>query len=161
MTDFPINDIAFNDDAYENHLAAPSSLKNQNGPSEITFTPSDFGYDEKRIFVNVWFWPGVRFVYAPGYVVWRSPWRWGLYPKWWRPWRPIGYRAFYGRCATHRLLFHRVPTRGVVLANRLYAPRRNHSTLVVHKRRSTVIIKSRPGGRVKAVKIKRGRGRRP
>ena len=30
-----------------------------------------------RIWVNVWFWPCVSYMYAPGYVVWASPWYWG------------------------------------------------------------------------------------
>ena len=29
-----------------------------------------------RAIVNVWLWPSVRFVFAPAYVVWASPWRW-------------------------------------------------------------------------------------
>lgn len=161
MIDFPINDKAFNKAYNKNHFAAQSALNNQNGPSESSFLSNNFGYKETQVFVNVWLWPGVRFVYTPGYAGWRSPWRWGLYPKWWRPWRPIGYRAFYGRSATHSVFFHRVPRRGVVVAHRLYAPRRNHTTIIVHRnRRSSVIIKSKPG-RVKAVRVKRGRGRRP
>ena len=138
-----------------------AQLKYQNGPSEVFFASDMTGLDAGQVFVNVWFWPGVRFVYAPGYVVWRSPWRWGWYPKWWRPWRPVGHRVFYGRCASYRVIYHRVPSRRVVTAHRLYAPRRNHSTIIVHKnRRSAVIIKSKPG-RVRADKVKRGRGRRP
>ena len=138
-----------------------TQLKYQNGPSEVFFASDMTGLDAGQGFVNVWFWPGVRFVYAPGYVVWRSPWRWGWYPKWWRPWRPVGHRVFYGRCASYRVIYHRVPSRRVVTAHRLYAPRRNHSAIIVHKnRRSAVIIKSKPG-RVRAVKVKRGRGRRP
>lgn len=33
-----------------------------------------------RIVVNVWLWPSVRFMYAPAYRVWVSPWRWRVYP---------------------------------------------------------------------------------
>jgi len=33
-------------------------------------------------------WPLIRFIYYPGYVVWRSSWYWGYYPSYWRPWRP-------------------------------------------------------------------------
>lgn len=144
-------------DTYDLH----TRLKFQNGPSELFYSSDMSSLDHRQIFVNVWFWPGVRFVYAPGYAVWRSPWRWGLYPKWWRPWRPVGHRVFVGRCARYRVFYHRVPSRRVVVAHRLYAPRRNHSTIIVHKnRRSAVIIKSKPG-RVKAVRVKRGRGRRP
>jgi hypothetical protein len=33
-------------------------------------------------------------LFAPGYRPWRSPYRWGHYPPWFRPWRPIP-RATY------------------------------------------------------------------
>jgi len=156
MNRLHIDDMAVYD-TYDQH----ARLKYQKGPSQL-FSSSDMSsLDNGQIFVNVWFWPVVRFVYAPGYAVWRSPWRWGLYPKWWRPWRPVGHRVFVGRCAKYRVFYHRVPTRRVVVAHGLYLPRRNHSAIIVHKnRRSAVIIKSKPG-RVKAVKVKRGRGRRP
>jgi len=161
MIRIQMDDIAMVDNNDEQYALVQTRQKYQNGPSEL-FSSSDMNsFDNGQVFVNVWFWPGVRFVYAPGYVVWRSPWRWGWYPKWWRPWRPVGHRVFYGRSASYRIIYHRVPSRRVVVAHRLYAPRRNHSTIIVHKnRRSAVIIKSKPG-RVKAVKVKRGRGRRP
>jgi hypothetical protein len=50
-----------------------------------------------RIIVNVWFWPSIRFLYAPGYVVWVSPHRWAFYPRWWRPWRVHHHHVFYKR----------------------------------------------------------------
>jgi hypothetical protein len=120
-----------------------------------------YSLQDGRAFVNVWFWPGVRFVYAPGYVAWRSPWRWGLYPKWWKPWRPHNFSNFYGRCAPNRIYFHRVSTRRVGIARGIYSPRRSRSTLIIHNnRKPSVIIKGHRGGRVKAVKIRRARGRR-
>ena len=161
MIRIEMDDMAFKDSYDQQSTFVQSRLKYQNGPSEIFVSSEMYGLDSRQVFVNVWFWPGVRFIYAPGYAVWRSPWRWGWYPKWWRPWRPVGHRVFYGRSASYRIIYHRVPSRRVVVAHRLYAPRRNHSTIIVHKnRRSAVIIKSKPG-RVKAVKVKRGRGRRP
>ena len=33
-------------------------------------------------------WPCVRYMFAPGYIVWTSPWSWYYYPNYWRPWRP-------------------------------------------------------------------------
>lgn len=41
-------------------------------------------------------WPLVRFIFWPGYVVWRSPWYWGYYPYWWNPWRPYYWHYYYG-----------------------------------------------------------------
>jgi hypothetical protein len=146
---------------YYDTYASLATHKKMHGP--FVYIDADGRFElQHQVFVNVWFWPGVRFIYAPGYVVWRSPWRWGLYPKWWRPWSPRGFSVFYGRCATYRVHFHRVPTRSVPAARGIYAPRRSRSSFVIHNnRRSTTIIKTNPRGRVKAVKVKRGRGRRP
>lgn len=41
-------------------------------------------------------WPIVLFMFRPVYVVWRSPWYWGYYPSYWRPWRPWYWHQYYG-----------------------------------------------------------------
>ncbi len=41
-------------------------------------------------------WNVVRYIYVPNYVVWRSPWRWGYYPSYWRPWQPSYWHYYYG-----------------------------------------------------------------
>ena len=41
-------------------------------------------------------WPVIRFMYYPGYRVWRSSWYWGYYPSYWRPWRPSYWHYYYG-----------------------------------------------------------------
>jgi hypothetical protein len=122
------------------------------GPNipEITVTP---------IIVNVWFWPSVRFLFAPGYVVWVSPHHWGFYPRWFKPWRPYRHTVFYARCAPHRVNYHRTNVHRVVIARKVYTPRRKSSTLVVHNRRGTTVIHKNKRGNVKAVKVK-SRGRR-
>ena len=66
------------------------------------------------IVVNVWIWPCVRFVYAPVYRPWVSPWRWRVYPTYWHPWHPLAWHVFhplrlryhhgYAVCHTHRVL---------------------------------------------------------
>ncbi|MDI1316531.1 hypothetical protein [Flavobacterium sp.] len=107
--------------------------------------------------VNVWVWPSVRYVYAPNYVVWVSPYRWRAYPGWWRPWRPIGYRVFYGNGTRYRPHYHVVTVRRVAAVRKVYYPRRHTSTLVVHNRRGTTVIQKNKRGNVKAVKVKRNR----
>lgn len=102
------------------------------------------------IVVNVWFWPCVRHVYAPGYRLWISPWRWHHYPGWWRPWRPLGwsvwhpYRSYYHRnfivVSTHRMVnAHRIYTpfhsRSVTVHTRYTAARNNYT---VTRKRTTV-----------------------
>lgn len=104
--------------------------------------PNGMHYDAKPIGVNVWLWPAVRFMYRPGYVVWRSPWRWRVYPQGWRPWRVVSYSVFTTRCAPHRLVYRRVPTRTVVVAHRVYRPNRRHTTVVVNKRRGTRVVRT-------------------
>jgi hypothetical protein len=41
-------------------------------------------------------WPVIRFIFFPGYVVWRSSWYWGYYPFYWHPWRPWYWHYYYG-----------------------------------------------------------------
>ncbi|MGC4040112.1 MAG: hypothetical protein QM710_04800 [Flavobacterium sp.] len=110
--------------------------------------------------VNVWLWPGVRYVYGPRYVVWVSPYRWRNYPGWWRPWRPVAHTVFYGYGIRYRPYYHYVTTRRVVAARNIYYPRRHSSTLVVHNRRGTTVIHKNRRGTVRAVKVNRAKIRR-
>lgn len=57
--------------------------------------PSPYYNNKPALVVNVWGWPCVRFVYAPSYRPWVSPWRWRIYPSWWKPWRPLGWSAWH------------------------------------------------------------------
>lgn len=87
-------------------------------------------YYEKPIVVNVWFWPSVRFVFAPGYRLWVSPWRWHYYPAWWKPWKPYRWHVWH----PFRVHYHRpfvvVHTHRVLHAHRVYSPHRTHSVTV-------------------------------
>ncbi len=132
----------------ENTIAEPFDVNEKmdsgkNGPAipELITT---------RIVVNVWFWPSIRFIYAPGYRVWISPFRWAMYPRWWKPWRPIRHTVFVTRCHVHKTYIHRTPTSRVVV-HKSYAPRRHSSTTVVKNRRGTTVVHKGRAGRVKAV----------
>jgi hypothetical protein len=98
--------------------------------------PSANFFETNRIVVNVFFWPGVRFVYGPVYRPWVSPWRWRHYPNYWRPWRPYAWHVFHPR----RVYYHRhyavVRTHRVVAAHRIYTPYRVSSVTV--RTRTTV-----------------------
>lgn len=107
------------------------------------------------IVVNVWGWPSVRFVYRPAYVAYVSPWRWGLYPAWWRPWRPRPWGVFHVRVAPYRVHYHVVTTHRVVRAHRVYTPHRSHST-VVHTRTVTK-VNARGGTKTTSKTTVRGR----
>lgn len=134
--------------------------------------PAAFYLDEPyRIVVNVFFWPGVRFVYRPAYVPWVSPWRWRHYPGWWRPWRPLSWHVYHPM----RMHYHRhcavVRTHRVVVAHRVYSPHRVSSVTVrtrttvarnnyrVTRTKRTVITGPR-GGRPAGKAVKRGKGKR-
>ena len=91
-----------------------------------------------RIVVNVWLWPSVRFVYAPIYRPWVSPWRWRHYPAWWRPWRPLRWHAWHPR---HRIYHHPfvvVHTHRVIRAHAIYRPARV-SSVTVRTRNATAV----------------------
>lgn len=134
----------------ENTIAEPFETediieKSKSGPDQPKISST-------RIVVNVWFWPSVRFLYAPGYVVWVSPHRWGFYPRWWKPWRPSHHSIFHSRCAPHRVYYHRTSTHRVVVAQKTYSPRRHASTLVVKNRRGTTVIHKNKKDKVKITK---------
>lgn len=95
-----------------------------------------------RIVVNVWGWPTVRFVYAPGYRLWVSPWRWRSYPVWFSPWRPRPFHVWHPLVVVHRPHYHIVPTHRVVRAHAVYAPRRVGST-TVHTH--TTVVRTKKG----------------
>jgi hypothetical protein len=88
-----------------------------------------------RIVVNVWFWPCVQTIYAPAYVVYTSPHRWGFYPKWYKPWRPFRHQIFYANCAPHRLFFGYTTVRRMNVAHKIYAPRRRSTTIIFNNNR--------------------------
>jgi hypothetical protein len=91
-----------------------------------------------RIVVNVWGWPSVRFVYAPGYRVWVSPWYWGYYPRAWRPWRPHPFRVFWPRTTRYHMHYHVVGVHRVTHAHRVYTPVRRTSVKVTRTHSASV-----------------------
>jgi hypothetical protein len=87
-------------------------------------------YSANGIVVNVWGWPCVRFVYAPAYVVWVSPFSWRAHPVWYRPWRPMAYAVYRPLRFRYRPHYAVVTTRRVVVAPRIYKPMRVTSVTV-------------------------------
>ncbi len=105
-----------------------------------------------QIVVNVWYWPCVRAIWAPGYVLWVSPWRWRNYPVWWSPWRPIAWRTWHARPRPFAPRYiHVVGTHRVVKAHRIYTSHRVHSPVV---RQKTTVVKSRRGTTIKRTETK-------
>lgn len=116
------------------------------GPEEMT--------ESEEIVVNVWIWPTVRYIYAPRYTVYVSPWRWALYPDWWKPWRPYRWSLFHSRRAHYRIGFGPTTTHRVTHAHQIYRPVRRTSITV--KRRSV----TRVSVRSKTEKNRRGVNRK-
>ncbi|MGZ8557611.1 MAG: hypothetical protein ACXWWC_04740 [Chitinophagaceae bacterium] len=91
-----------------------------------------------RIVINVWRWPSVRFVYAPGYRPWVSPWSWRNHPAWWRPWKPLAWHSWHPRHVHFHRHFAVVRTHRVVRAHAIYRPARVHS-VAVRNRHATAV----------------------
>ena len=93
--------------------------------------PSPYYPNKPVLVVNVWTWPCVRFVYAPSYRPWVSPWRWRSYPGWWKPWRPLRWSAWHPVSNKHYGPTVRVAhTHRTVKAHKAYRPLRVTSTTV-------------------------------
>lgn len=117
-------------------------------------------YEFRRVVVNVYFWTPVRFIYAPRYRPYVSPYRWRTYPRWWRPWRPVSFRVYHGFHARHYRHYHVVRTHRVVRAHRVYTPHRRTSTVV--RKRTTVVRTNKNGNRVvrqKTTTVKKRNGK--
>lgn len=115
---------------------------------------------DANVVVNVWAWPSVRYVYAPSYVLWVSPWGWRARPVWYHPWRPVRYHVFYPYRAPYRNHFVIVHNHRVVHAHRVYTPYRTTSVTVrtrnqasVTRYRTTRTVSPSPGNKqVKATR---------
>ncbi len=89
--------------------------------------------DVKFVTVNVWLWPCVKFIYAPAYVTWASPWKWHYYPVWWKPVPPLKWRIYNNYCLPYHVLYHRVYVHRVIIAHKIYKPYRRTSVIVVNR----------------------------
>lgn len=151
----------------ENYIVEPFDAEDEAAEGKGPAADLEF----RRIRVNVWGWGLVRFVYRPNYVRYESPWRWNVYPRVWRPWRPVSIAVFRPRVVRYKRPYRVTTTRRVVRAHNIYTPRRRSSTVVVSRRTvrtgrgvktNTRVRVAKPGGRVKTgrrtVKKRRGGG---
>jgi len=103
-----------------------------NGKTSDSKFTSDFA-GKSVIIVNVWGWPCVRYVYAPAYVVWVSPWHYRNRPPYWRPWHPVAWRVHHARVVRYHHHCRVVRVHRVMRAHRAYRRHRVHSA-VYHQR---------------------------
>lgn len=86
-----------------------------------------------KVVINVWAWPAVRYIYAPGYIVYRPAWRWRYYPVYWKPWRTYPYRRYAYYARPYRVHYQVVHVHRVVHAPRIYKPYRTTSIVVKNR----------------------------
>lgn len=134
-TESAVIQIAGDEDIYgEQILVEPTS---ETGGAYIDYSnntnlsgPNPEFYEDRSVVVNVWLWPSVRFVFAPGYTLWTSAWRWRYYPVWWKPWKPFGWHVWHPFRVHYHRPFAVVHTHRVIHAHRVYAPFRTGSVTV-------------------------------
>jgi len=120
-------------------IVEPLEQANATGTTTTrTTTATSAPATRTRVVVNVWAWPAVRYMYAPAYTVWASPWGWRAHPVWWRPWHPVRWHAFYAGYAPYRPHYTVVHVHRVPYAHRVYVPVRTTSVTVVNRNRATV-----------------------
>ncbi len=105
------------------------------------YGPSGADVEFRRLFVNVYYWPTVRSLFRPRYSFYRSPWSWGYYPDFYRPWRPWAYSYYYDRCSFYRRPYWRVaPAVRIVYVNNYYFPRRRTYVPYVRNRYNDCVV---------------------
>lgn len=148
----------------EDHIVEPFEAEgemNGKGPA------ADMEFRVVRL--NVWSWGLVRFIYGPTYVAYTSPYRWNVYPRAWRPWRPVSVVVFRPRVVRYRRPYRVTTTRRVVRAHSIYTPRRKSSSVVVSRRtvptrngvRTNTRVRTNRNGRVRTgskTTVRRRRG---
>jgi hypothetical protein len=102
-------------------------------------------YTFAKIVINVWTWPTVRYIYTPRYRPYVSPWRWRLYPNYWKPWRPHPLNILTSRRPVYRLKCHTIPARRFTSVHKIYKPKRRHSVSVKKNYKTTTVVKSKRG----------------
>ena len=118
-------------------------------------------YHFRKMIINVYFWSPVRFVYAPRYRPYVSPYRWRTYPRLWKPWRPQPFHVYHRHHVRHHRHYHVASTHRVVRAHKVYKPHRRTSTVV--RKRTTVIRTNKKGNKVvkrKTTVIKKKNGKK-
>lgn len=95
--------------------------------------PAGYSYGVPYVQFNVWYWPCVRFMYAPVYVVYISPWYWDYWPGWWSPWYPYSWSYFYMHNWHWHHHYHYAPYHRTTYAHAVYAPRRSRSETVYNR----------------------------
>lgn len=114
----------------ETNKNIPESPSQQSNNS----TTEHIASSNSPVIINVWTWPSVRYVYAPVYMPWVSPWRWRYYPPYWRPWRPIYWSVYHPYWHPYRAYYRRDYHYRIVPAHDMYYSHRVVSKTVYQRR---------------------------
>ena len=111
-----------------------------------------YGYDYyiAPAHVHIHAWPIITWLYGPLYRPYRSVFRIGFYPRWWRPYRPVSLHVYRTRTIkiTSRTTFAVRKTSRVASISKInYKP--CSSTLV--KKKTKVAVTSKPRGKTTTV----------
>ena len=101
------------------------------------YTNSNVGYGDAFMY-TIGAWSIIHYIFAPNYVVYNSPYRYGYYPTYWHSWQPVYYNEYYNHWNNHRgyEYFHQTHEYRVPAARTYYEPRRSTS-VAVHNRIET------------------------
>jgi hypothetical protein len=75
-------------------------------------------------------WAIIGYMFAPRYIMYNSPYHWGYYPHYWRPWSPLSYHDYYGFHRPYSNNFRRSDTYHSPAAHAYYGPHRVSSAIV-------------------------------
>ncbi len=84
--------IIGDEDLYgKDYIVEPSFSETQNpgymGNQRVVVRGSDIYYAND--------WPIIAYLFSPVFSVYISPWHWGLYPTYWRPWSPVFFHIYW------------------------------------------------------------------
>ncbi|MFT6245845.1 MAG: hypothetical protein ACJA0U_003143 [Salibacteraceae bacterium] len=100
------------------------------------------------VMLNAHAWRPVRFMFAPRYVFYASPWRYRHHPKWYRPWKRVHWNVYNGRVNRRRGYCRRIPTRHFHKAHHHYHHTHSaHFHNSHHHKHGKVAGQTTPGGK--------------
>lgn len=125
-------------DIYGESVIAEPSEESENVFNYTGASHGPSASSPEGVIVNVWLWPCVRYVYAPAYTVWVSPWTWVSRPVWYHPWRPMPWHVYRPIRYTYAHRYVVVPVRRIPPARVIYRPVRTTSVTVINRNRVVV-----------------------
>lgn len=125
-------------DIYGESVIAEPAEESANAFNYSAATHGPSAYAPEGIVVNVWLWPAVRFVYAPAYTIWVSPYTWVSRPVWYHPWRPMPWYAYRPIRYSYAHRYVVVSVRRIPPARIIYRPVRTTSVTVINRNRVVV-----------------------